>query len=364
MPGAATGSAAQSLAPPAPLGTFEQLRLAREIVRGQAQALEAVAARLADDFCRAVELLLACRGSVLTSGIGKAGLIGQKIAATLASTGTRSHFLHPAEAMHGDLGRLDASDVLLVLSYSGQTEEIVRLLPAIVKLGAPLVALTGRLDSPLARAAEVALDVSVAREACPLGLAPSTSTTAMLALGDALALVVSRQKNFTADDFARNHPGGSLGLKLAYVEQVMRPVSQCRVADSEQRVRDALVAESRPGRRTGAIMVVDAAGRLAGIFTDSDLARLLESKRDRAIDGPIAAVMTAAPTTVTLGTRLAAACEILAQRKISELPVVDTDHRPVGLIDITDVVAISPEANVPGSKLQGPSRLRILNLEP
>jgi arabinose-5-phosphate isomerase len=361
MSGLATGTAPAL----APLGRIEQLRLAREILRSEAAALEALAAGLDRAFCEALELIIACRGSVIVSGMGKAGLIGQKIAATLASTGTRSHFLHPAEAVHGDLGRLADDDVLLVLSYSGNTEEIVRLLPAIERLGVPLIALTGRVDSPLARAATVTLPLGVVREACPLGLAPSTSTTAMLALGDALALVASRLKGFSADDFARFHPGGSLGLKLANVEQVMRPVAECRMAPVEQSVREALVHESRPGRRTGAIMVVDDAGRLAGIFTDSDLARLLEGKRDRAIDGPIAAVMTASPTTVTVGTRLAVACEILADRKISELPVVDNDHRPLGLIDITDLVGAMPETETkdPDSRFNIPSHLRILNPE-
>ena len=168
----------------------------------------------------------------------------------------------------------------------------------------------------------------------------TTSTTAMLALGDALALVVSRMKDFTADDFARFHPGGSLGLKLANVEQAMRPAADCRFARVDQSVREALVAQSRPGRRTGAVMVVDSDGRLAGIFTDSDLARLLEWKRDADIDGPMAAVMTASPTAVGVGTRLSAAFEILAQKKISELPVIDADGCPIGMIDITDVVGL------------------------
>lgn len=359
MAGAATGFVPL----PAPLGRFEQLRLAREILQSEAAALQSLAGSLGETFCEAIGLIAACRGSVIVSGMGKAGLVGQKIAATLASTGTRSHFLHPAEAVHGDLGRLAADDVLLVLSFSGRTEEIVRLLPAIETLGVPLVAMTGRPDSPLARAAMVTLPLGIAREACPLGLAPSTSTTAMLALGDALALVASRVKGFTADDFARFHPGGSLGMKLAYVEQAMRPVADCRVAHGDQSVREALVHESRPGRRTGAIMVVDGEGRLAGIFTDSDLARLLERKLDQAIDGPIAAVMTAAPTTVTLGMRLAAACEILADRKISELPVVDDDHRPVGLIDITDLVGAMPDTKAQGSKIKVQSHLRVLNPE-
>ena len=253
--------------------------------------------------------------------------------------------------------------VILTSRKGVKTDEIVRLLPSITTLGAPVVAVTSRLDSPLAKAATVTLHLGAIREACPLGLAPSTSTTAMLALGDALALVVSRMKHFTADDFARFHPGGSLGLKLANVEQAMRSVADCRVANVGQSVREAYIAESRPGRRTGAIMVVEDSGRLAGIFTDSDLARLLEHKRDAAIDGSIGAVMTASPTTVTLGTRLSEACEILAQKKISELPVVDSEHKPVGLIDITDLVGVERTAvQSPRSKVQG--RLRVLNPEP
>ncbi|MEX2176102.1 MAG: KpsF/GutQ family sugar-phosphate isomerase [Pirellulaceae bacterium] len=347
MPGAATGSVHSAVAP---LSSFEQLRLARQIVRSEAQSLLSLADALSDEFCRAARLVADCRGSAIVSGMGKAGLVGQKIAATLASTGTPSHFLHPGEAVHGDLGRIGQTDVLLVLSFSGQTEEIVRLLPLVAGLGVPLVAMTGQPDSPLAQAAQVVLSLAGIREACPLGLAPSSSTTAMLALGDALALVVSRMKEFTPEDFARFHPGGSLGLKLAKVEEAMRPAAECRVALASQSVREALVAQSRPGRRTGAIMIVDDYGSLAGIFTDSDLARLLERKQDEAIDAPIAAVMTRAPTTVQVGTRLAVACELLAQKKISELPVVDAQHHPVGLLDITDLVGTGQT-----SKFQVPS---------
>jgi arabinose-5-phosphate isomerase len=334
-----------------------RLRLGREIIRSEGEALLALADALGDEFCRAADLVFACQGSVIVSGMGKAGLVGQKIAATLASTGSRSHFLHPGEAIHGDLGRIHKNDAVLMLSFSGQTDEIVRLLPALDQLGAPVIAITGRNDSPLARAAAVTLPLGAIREACPLGLAPSTSTTAMLALGDALALVVSRMRNFTAEDFARFHPGGSLGLKLAKVEEVMRPIVTCRVAHASKSVRQALVTQSRPGRRTGAIMIVDDAGLLVGIFTDSDLVRLLEGNRDQAIDGPISAVMTRGPTAVPLGTRLSGACEILAQRKISELPVIDGDGRPVGLIDVTDVVGVRPHE---GPQAATPGKLRVV----
>jgi arabinose-5-phosphate isomerase len=338
---------------PDPLSPFEQLRLAREVVRTEGQTLLALADRLGEEFCHAVALLASIRGSVIVSGMGKAGLIGQKIAATFASTGTRSHFLHPSEAIHGDLGRVHAEDVALVLSFSGETEEIVRILPALRDLGVPIVAVTGRLESDLAKQAVITLDLGVIREACPLGLAPTTSTTAMLALGDALALVLSRMQGFTSADFARFHPGGSLGRKLARVEDAMRPLAQCRVALHKQSLREALVDQSRPGRRTGAIMIVDEAGLLVGVFTDSDLARLLEANRDSAIDGPLADVMTRSPATTTLGELLSTACELLSRRKISELPVVDQAGKPVGLIDITDVVGLAPdEVRSPKSKVQ------------
>ena len=344
---------AAPLRAPDPLSPFEQLRLAREIVRIEGQTLLALADRLGEEFCHAVALLASTRGSVIVSGMGKAGLIGQKVAATFASTGTRSQFLHPSEAIHGDLGRLHADDVALVLSFSGQTEEIVRILPALRDLNVPIIAVTGRPEAALAKQAVITLDLGAIREACPLGLAPTASTTAMLALGDALALVLSRIRGFSSEDFARFHPGGSLGRKLARVEDAMRPLAQCRVALATQTLRETLVGQSRPGRRTGAIMVVDEAGVLVGVFTDSDLARLLEANRDAAIDGPLADVMTESPATTAMGELLSTACELLSRRKISELPVIDQAGKPVGLIDITDVVGISPEeGQSPKSKVQ------------
>jgi arabinose-5-phosphate isomerase len=320
----------------------ECLSLARHVLQTEAQTLNNLSQKLGDSFFRAVELLWNCRGSVIVSGIGKAGLIGQKIAATLASTGTRSHFLHPAEALHGDLGRVHSDDVALVLSMSGHTEEVVRMLPALAALSVPIVAVTGHPASPLGRKAAVVLDLGPIPEACPLGLAPTASTTAMLALGDAFAVVLSRLRGFSARDFARYHPGGNLGRRLLKVEEAMRPLADCRLAQEDQTLRQALVQQSRPGRRTGAIMVVDGEGRLSGIFTDSDLARLLEANRDAFLDRPIAAVMTRQPTTIAAGELLTTAAAVLAERKISELPVVDADGHPLGLIDITDVVGMAP----------------------
>lgn len=330
----------------------EQLRYAREIIQLESRALEAVGARLDHNFCQAVDLVYRCTGSVIVSGMGKAGLVGQKIAATLASTGSRSHFLHPAEAIHGDLGRIHRDDVLLMLSQSGQTEEVVRLLPSIAQLGAPLVAITGQPRSKLARAANIVIGLGPLQEACSLGLAPSTSTTAMLAVGDALALVASRMRGFSREDFARFHPGGSLGRQLARVEDHMRRLPDCRVAACSQVLRDVLIEARRPGRRTGAIMVVDADGRLRGIFTDSDLARLFESRRDNLLDGPIRNVMTKNPTVVPHGSMLSDAVSMMAERHISELPVVDANGWPTGLLDITDVVALDPEASSVSSSNQ------------
>jgi arabinose-5-phosphate isomerase len=344
----------QRVAPEA-LSPFEQLRLGREVVRAEGQTLLALADRLGEEFCHAATLISASRGSVIVSGMGKAGLIGQKIAATFASTGTRSHYLHPGEAIHGDLGRVHADDIVLMLSFSGKTEEVVRILPSLRSLGVTIIALTGDTASPLSQYASITLDLGSIHEACPLGLAPTASTAAMLAIGDALALVVSRAKGFSSEDFARFHPGGNLGRKLARVEEVMRPREQCRVANESQTLRETLVAQSRPGRRSGAIMIVDGTDRLVGIFTDSDLARLLEADRDAAIDGPLADVMTHSPTTIAAGELLPAACEILSQRKISELPVVDQAGRPVGLIDITDVVGLDEQVHGPKSKVQSRS---------
>jgi arabinose-5-phosphate isomerase len=325
------------------LSPFEQLRFARQVILTESRALNQVADRLGQEFCQAIELVFQCQGSVIVCGMGKAGLVGQKIMATLASTGTPSHCLHPAEAVHGDLGRVSRNDVMLILSQSGETEEISRLLPSLAELGVPIAAITATRESTLGRAATVTIELGSLEEACALGLAPSTSTTAMLAVGDALALVVSRMRHFGREDFARFHPGGSLGNKLSKVEQHMRPLAECRVAHETETVRQVLIGASVPGRRTGATMLVDAAGRLSGIFTDSDLARLFEHRRDEELDSPVQRVMTGNPLRVEFGSMMVEAVTIMAGRKISELPVVDAEGKPVGLIDITDVVGLLPK---------------------
>lgn len=347
--------------PPTPLSAspLDPLALGKQVLTSESQAIADLAARLDEQFLRAVRMLLDCRGSLILSGMGKAGLIASKLTATFASTGTRSHFVHPAEAIHGDLGRIADGDVVLMLSYSGETEEITRILPLIRSQGAQIIAITGQPKSTLARAATVTLDLGRLTEACPLGLAPSTSTATMLALGDALAIVVSQSRGFSADDFARFHPGGSLGRNLATVNDVMRKLADCRVAHQNDRLREALVSGRRPGRRTGAIMLVDDTGKLAGIFTDSDLAKLLEARRDSAIDGPLSDVMTRGPTTVFEGSSLSIACDLLAMKKISELPVVDADGKPAGIIDITDVVTVASDDDE-APHVDGPTLLKLV----
>lgn len=325
------------------LSPFEQLGYARDIIRAEAAALDKIAGRLGLEFCRVVDLFVGCRGSVVVSGIGKAGIIAQKISATLASLGTRSFFLHPAEAVHGDLGRIGDGDVVLMLSHSGSTDEIVRLLPSLTERQVPIVAVTSRCESPLGQVAQLVLELGSLAEACPLGLAPSTSTTAMLALGDALALTVSRVRGFGRADFAKFHPAGALGRRLSKVEERMRPLEQCRTAEETQPVRAVFAQERRPGRRTGAIMLTDAEGRLSGLFTDSDLARLFEARSDADFDRPIAEVMTCRPTTIVTGSMLADAVAIMAERKFSELPVIDAAGCPIGLLDVTDLVEMIPE---------------------
>ncbi len=326
-----------------PRAELDQLAYAREIVRTEAAALVQVADRLDESFLKAVATIHGCTGRVCVTGTGKSADVGQKIAGTLNSTGTRAYVLDATRAVHGDLGMIHPNDVVLALSHSGESEEIVRLLPSLKEMARTLLAFTSQAKSTLAQQADVAIVLGPLEEVCPLGLAPSTSTTAMIAVGDALAFVLMRLREFTHEDFARFHPAGSLGRKLLKVEAVMRRGAALRVAPCRQTVREVFARGQRQGRRTGAVMLVDAAGALAGIFTDSDLARLFEGRRDEMLDRPIADVMTQGPITVAVGTRLTDAMEIFQRRKISELPVVDAAGRPVGLLDITDVIGLIPK---------------------
>ena len=327
------------------------LELATAVLRSEATAILDAADMLDESFCKAIELLQNCTGSVVVTGMGKAGLIGRKISATLASTGTPSHFLHPAEAMHGDLGVLRNDDLMLAISQSGETTEVTQILPHIKSRKIPLIAITGQTNSTLGQFASVVVETGRLIEADSLGVAPSTSTTVMLAIGDSMSLVLSRNRGFSHDDFAARHPGGSLGMRLLKVEETMRPVECCRLARPEDTVRQVF-ARPLPSRRTGAVMIVSAEDHLVGIFTDSDLARLFENRQDDALDRPIREVMTSEPISVPEGTRLEDAVSLLDRRRLSELPVVDASGCPSGLIDVVDLVgadlsASSKDANNP-----------------
>lgn len=312
------------------------LEQAAAVLRSEATAILDAADMLDESFCTAIELLQNCTGSVVVTGMGKAGLIGRKISATLASTGTPSHFLHPAEAMHGDLGVLRSDDLLLAISQSGETAELTQILPHVKSRKIPLIALTSQRSSTLGQFASVVVETGRLVEADSLGVAPSTSTTVMLAIGDSMSLVLSGNRGFSHDDFAARHPGGSLGMRLLKVEEKMRSVECCRLARPEDTVRQVF-ARPLPSRRTGAVMIVSTEGHLVGIFTDSDLARLFGNHQDDALDRPIGEVMTSEPISVLEGTRLEDAVSLLDTRRISELPVVNERGCPSGLIDIVDL---------------------------
>jgi arabinose-5-phosphate isomerase len=326
------------MTPPA----FDRLDFARRVLRAEAAAVEAVAGRLDAGFEQVAGLLFRCRGRVAVTGIGKSADVGQKLVGTLNSTGTRAYLLDATRAVHGDLGMVHPDDVALFLSHSGESEELLRLLGPLRQLAAAVTAITGSGDSTLARSADAAIVYGPVTEACPLALAPSTSTTVMLALGDALAFTLLEQRQFTAEDFARFHPAGSLGRKLAAVEAYMRRGPELRIAPATETVRSVFARVRHRGRRTGAIMLVDGAGRLAGLFTDSDLARLFENRADDALDRPIERVMTKRPVVIGPDARMGEAIDLLRARKISELPVVDADGRPVGMLDITDLIGLEP----------------------
>lgn len=332
-------SARDTTQPPATL--IERLRILREMVSAEGKAILGCAASLSSAAVRAAEMTANCDGCVMVTGVGKAGLVGQKLVATLASTGTPAHFLHPSEAVHGDLGRVRVCDLVWAISNSGRSEEVVRIAPHLRENSSGLVAITASEDNPLAAAADCVVALGKHNEACPNGLAPTSSTAVMMAVGDGIALLASQLRSFSPQDFARFHPGGSLGRKLAEVNQIMRPLDSCRVASKETTIRSAMVTASKSGRRTGAVMLTQQDGSLAGIFTDSDLARLLENRDDASLDQPIETRMTINPATAMTGSLLQDAMAVMSHRRISELPVIDNNLRPIGMLDITDVVSLT-----------------------
>jgi arabinose-5-phosphate isomerase len=311
------------------------LETARKVLEIEAKTLHDLIARLDEKFMRAVDLLISCRGRVVVAGMGKSGLVGQKISATLSSTGTPSFFLHPAEALHGDLGRLVRQDVLLVLSYSGETEEVLGLLDTVKRLNIPLISLVGNIASALAQASDVVIDVGVHQEACPLGLAPTASTTAMLAMGDALAMAVLEQRGFDEEDYAALHPGGGLGVRLRRVEHVMHTGEQAPTVGPDAPMPEVIHEMSRKG--LGHTAVVAKGGRLLGIISDGDLRRVLEREGSRALSLTAQDCMTLSPVTIQRKELATKALNLMESRKITSLLVIDAAGKLEGVVHIHDL---------------------------
>ncbi len=327
---------AQSTTAPEPLDEAALLALGRRTLGIEAEAITVLARRVDGDFVRACRLLEGCRGRVIVTGMGKSGHIAGKIAATLASTGTPAFFLHPAEAGHGDVGMITREDLVLALSNSGETDEILVLVPVLKRLGVPLVALTGNPASTLARAAEVHVDVSVPEEACPLNLAPTASTTAALAMGDALAVALLRLRGFTEEDFARSHPGGSLGRRLLlHVADVMHTGDEIPRVGPDSMVSEGLLEMSRKG--LGLTAIVSAEGRLLGIFTDGDLRRALDRRLDIHAT-PMRSVMTANARTIGARELAAEAVLLMERHRITALLVVDAEQSVQGALNVHDLL--------------------------
>lgn len=312
---------------------------AKDCLKIEAEAVAALILRIDRQFSSAVQIILDCQGRMIVSGMGKSGLIARKIAATLASTGTPAFFLHPAEAIHGDLGMVVADDIVIALSNSGETTEIVNILPALKRIGAKIIAMTGRANSTLGKNADVLLDVGVEKEACPLGLAPTASTTAALAMGDALAVALLSARNFKPEDFAVFHPGGALGRRLLLtVGDIMHQGAANPVVNEDGTVKQALFVMTECG--LGATSVIDAAGRLLGLITDGDIRRSLE-RGYTFLDAGVAELMTSTPKTITKDKLAAYAMNLMEKNKprpITVLPVVDSEYKAIGLLHLTDLL--------------------------
>jgi len=314
----------------------DELKLAKKVLRLEAAAILELVDRLNGDFEKAVDVLYQCRGRVIVTGMGKSGIISRKIAATFSSTGTSAFFLHPAEAIHGDLGAIREDDVVVALSHSGETEELIRLLESIRRIGAKLIAITGSPASTLGRAADVALDCGITKEACPMNLVPTASTTASLALGDALAMTLLVRKGFREDQFAAFHPGGKLGRKLLTVDSVMHGGEAAPQVPLEAAMPD--VIHEMSSKRLGMTCIVDGDGRLAGVFTDGDLRRLMMKRPPNAVLALRAGeAMTAKPLTITREMLAVEALRIMETHKITSVVVVDGDGRIDGVVHLHDL---------------------------
>jgi arabinose-5-phosphate isomerase len=319
----------------------QALAKARDAIAIEAAAVEALSARIDDSFGRAIELILDCSGRVVVTGMGKSGAVGRKLAATLASTGTPALFLHPSEGLHGDLGMVAAGDVLIVLSQSGWTDEVKEIISAMKRIAVPVIAFTGRVPSPLADQAEVTVNVSVEREACPLGLAPTASTTVQMAMGDALAAAVMTARQFSREDFAALHPGGQLGHKAGKsVADLMRVGEEVAAVGTEHPLREALFAVTRA--RAGAAAVLDVEQRLAGIITDGDIRRALLAD-DRALQKQAGEVMTRDPKIARPDEPAVEALRLMREYKIGDMPVVDEERRLQGMLNLKDMLDLGME---------------------
>jgi arabinose-5-phosphate isomerase len=312
------------------------VKRAKEVLKIERNAINDLINRIDAEFKKVVEVIYGTKGRVILTGMGKPGFIAQKISATLASLGTPSLYIHPAEALHGDLGRVTKEDVIIALSNSGETEELIKLLPVIKKIGAKLISIVGNISSTLAKNSDFVLDATVKKEACSLGLAPTSSTIAMLAMGDALAVVLLDKRGFKEEDFALYHPGGSLGKKLLLkAEDIMRKGAANPLVREDALVKDVLLAITRA--RAGSACVVDKTKRLIGIFTDGDLRRHLEKTPDITTKR-VREVMTRGPLVIKRNRLAAEALSILRSKKIDEIPVVDEKNRPIGLVDVQDLL--------------------------
>jgi len=317
---------------------MKSLNIAKRVFKIEAQAISRLASRLNANFDKAVETLIGCKGRVVVTGMGKPGIIGRKISATLASTGTPSIFLHPAEAVHGDLGMVVSQDVLLAISNSGETDELTRLLPLLKKIGTPIISVTGCLKSTLAKYSDIVLDVSVEKEACTLNLAPTASTTAMLAMGDAIAVSILEHRGFKAKDFAFYHPGGKLGKQFLLVKEVMRRGSSHPKVRESASVRDVLLKIT--ASRAGCASIVDKNGKLTGIFTDGDLRRSL-SKENNIMNKEVSQFMTRKPKVIREDALAAEALQLIKKHNIDEVVVVEAKGKPVGLLDEKDLLGVA-----------------------
>jgi arabinose-5-phosphate isomerase len=315
----------------------QQIRaLGLAVVQTEKQAIDDLEARINDDFVRACELCLGCKGRIVVTGMGKSGHIGSKLAATLASTGSPSFFVHPGEASHGDLGMITPEDVVIAISNSGETEELLTILPIIKRLGVPMISMTGNPGSSLAREAEVNLDISVEKEACPLGLAPTASTTATLVMGDALAIALLESRGFTADDFARSHPGGRLGRRLLlHVGDIMHTGEGLPTVSADTMLDQALLEISRKG--LGMTTIIDTNNKVMGVYTDGDLRRSLDQKID-VHQTQIGDVMTQQFTSATSDMLAVEALKLMDDHRINALPVLDADQKLTGCLNMHDLL--------------------------